>query len=226
MAKPNMGWPAVTHLHGGHSEFASDGLPEAWFTQDFKETGAHYVKKNYRYDNTQEAATLWYHDHALGITRLNVYAGLAGFYLLRDDNEDLLIENGVIPSGEQEIEIVIQDRMFTSDYQLFMPSLNEPEECPLPEPLSEECDPLPNPSAVAEFFGDVILVNGKAWPKLDVGPGKYRFRLLNGSDSRFYVLQFRNTATGGDITDGGDYPFYVIGTEDGFLNYPAVHEVY
>jgi spore coat protein A len=71
--------PTVSHLHGGHTESASDGLPEAWFTQDFLETGHDWVKRNYYYANDQEAATLWYHDHALGITRLNLYMGLAGF---------------------------------------------------------------------------------------------------------------------------------------------------
>ncbi|MGB5896504.1 MAG: multicopper oxidase domain-containing protein, partial [Ignavibacteriaceae bacterium] len=65
--------PTVAHLHGGHTESASDGLPEAWFTQNVAEVGDYFVKTNYVYDNTQEAATLWYHDHALGITRLNVY---------------------------------------------------------------------------------------------------------------------------------------------------------
>ncbi len=81
----------VTHLHGGRNESASDGLPEAWFTQGFSQTGPQFVKQTYHYDNAQEAGTLWYHDHSLGITRLNVYGGLAGFYLLRDDNEQGLI---------------------------------------------------------------------------------------------------------------------------------------
>jgi spore coat protein A len=161
------------------------------------------VKKTFRYDNDQEAATLWYHDHALGITRLNVYAGLAGFYLLRDNNENQHIANGVLPGGDYEIEIVIQDRMFTSDGNLYFPS-EDPE-------IEPGFDPLPDvPSIIAEFFGDFILVNSIAWPVLDVEPRKYRFRLLNGSDSRFYILRFDN-----------EMQFYQIGTDVGLLPDPV-----
>lgn len=199
--------PTVTHLHGGHTESASDGLPEAWFVQDFAETGPDWVKKTYTYANDQEGAILWYHDHALGITRLNVYAGLAGFYLLRDDNELQLIRNGVLPSGNYERELVIQDRMFTADGQLFYPAAP-------PEPDFLDCGqqltPVPNPSVLPEFFGNFILVNGAAWPVLDVEPRKYRFRLLNGSDSRFYILQFSNGMR-----------FYQVGTDGGFLFKPV-----
>lgn len=218
MARPNSGIATVAHLHGGHTESASDGLPEAWFTQDFAETGPTFVKPRYRYDNTQEAATLWYHDHALGITRLNVYAGLAGFYFLRDDNELNLINTGVLPAEPYEVEIVIQDRMFNENGQLFFPAY--PDEGPYEDFIDGEGAVLPpdkfpggGPTALAEFFGDVILVNGKAWPKLDVEPRKYRFRFLNGSDSRFYVLKFAN---------GVSYEtFYVIGTDDGLLPSPV-----
>jgi len=203
------GIPTVTHLHGGHTESASDGLPEAWFTQGFAETGPQFVKQRYTYDNDQEAATLWYHDHALGITRLNVYAGLAGFYLLRDPNEMRLLRTNVLPQGPYEREIVIQDRMFAKDGQLFYPS-EDPE-------IEPGFDPLPlGPSAIAEFFGDFIVVNGTAWPRLTVEPRKYRLRLLNGSDSRFYVLEFRNDAFGGT-----DQPFLQIGTDDGLLPMPV-----
>jgi spore coat protein A len=203
------GIPLVTHLHGGHTESASDGLPEAWFTQGWQERGPQFVKKTYTYANDQEAATLWYHDHALGITRLNVYAGLAGFYLLRDANENNLTASGVLPGDPYEIEIAIQDRMFDSMGQLFFPSTN-PDIEPGFEPLP------PGPSVIAEFFGDHILVNGMAWPRLDVEPRKYRLRLLNGSDSRFYVLEFRDS-----MTDGTAQPFYQIGTDDGLLEMPV-----
>lgn len=189
---PKVGVPTVTHLHGGHTESASDGLPEAWFTKEFKETGPTFVKKTYQYDNDQEAATLWYHDHALGITRLNVYAGLAGFYLLRDDNENQLIANAVLPTEPYEKELVIQDRMFTTDGQLFLPSEN-PELEPINPLTGDAFPPLPpGPSIIAEFFGDFIHVNGMTWPLLEVEPRKYRFRLLNGSDLRFYVLKLDN----------------------------------
>jgi spore coat protein A len=211
------GIAAVTHLHGGHTESASDGLPEAWFTQGWNEVGEHFVKRNYRYDNDQEGATLWYHDHALGITRLNVYAGLAGFYLLRDDNERGFIADGVLPSGSYEREIVIQDRQFDRRGRLALPT-GVPDvevECPLPD--GSECDPLPNPSAVAEFFGDYVLVNGVTWPNLDVERRKYRLRMLNGSDSRFYVLELRDDRMGGEAQE-----FLQIGTDNGFLERPVV----
>ncbi len=208
---PANGLPVVTHLHGGHTESASDGLPEAWFTQGFVETGPQFVKQTYQYDNDQEAATLWYHDHALGITRLNVYAGLAGFYLLRDWNEQRLFKEGILPHRKYEIEIAIQDRMFSADGSLFYPS-EDPE-------IAEEGDfeELPEgPSVIAEFFGDFILVNGVAWPVLAVEPRKYRFRLLNGSDSRFYVLELRD-----DAENGSAQMFYQIGTDNGFLPMPV-----
>jgi spore coat protein A len=202
------GIPTVTHLHGGHTESASDGLPEAWFTRNFKEVGAHFVKEVYRYDNDQEGATLWYHDHALGITRLNVYAGLAGFYLLRNANEMDLIGNNLLPGGPYEREIVIQDRMFDTHGQLHLPAGSEDEE--EAAAFSSE-DEFPEPSVVAEFFGDHNLVNGVIWPKLDVEPRSYRLRLLNGSDSRFFGLKFNAE---GSMTN---LPFYQIGTDDGFL---------
>jgi spore coat protein A len=210
MAHPAKGGiPTVVHLHGGHTESASDGLPEAWFTQGFKETGPFFVKQTYHYDNDQEAATLWYHDHALGITRLNVYAGLAGFYLLRDDNENMLLADGVIPAYPYEVEIVIQDRMFTGDGALFFPSEN-------PEIEDGFEDLPPGPSAIAEFFGDFILVNGVAWPALEVEPRKYRLRFLNGSDSRFYVLEFHDAEDMGTAQE-----FYQIGTDNGLLVTPV-----
>ncbi len=195
------GVPLVTHLHGGHTESASDGLPEAWFTPGFEQTGDYFVKETYAYDNDQEAATLWYHDHALGITRLNVYAGLAGFYLLRDDWED----NLNLPDGEHEVPIVIQDRMFTEEGQLYYPA--EPEE-----------EGQPAPSVLPEFFGDVILVNGKAWPVLDVDPTAYRLRLLNGSDSRVYKLWLSPD----EMTEDDSGPLLnQIGTDVGLMYEPA-----
>ena len=194
---PATGVPVVTHLHGGHSEDASDGLPDQWFTPGFALTGADWVKDTYTYDNDQRAATLWYHDHALGITRLNVYAGLAGFYLLRDAEELALINAGHLPTGPYEIGLAIQDRVFLADGSLFIPSMPEVEEGP-------------EPSVEPEFFGDFILVNGKAWPHLDVEPRQYRFRLLNGSDSRFYNLY---------LSSG--HPFLQIGTDQGLLYAPV-----
>jgi spore coat protein A len=145
---------AVFHLHGGHVPAAVDGYPELAFTP-----GAPAV--TYTYPNNQQAGYLWYHDHALGITRLNVYMGLAGLYLLRDATEDALN----LPRGEYEVPLVIQDRKFHTDGTLSYPATWQD-----------------------HFFGDKILVNGKVWPYFDVKRGKYRFRLLNGSTSRVYTL--------------------------------------
>jgi spore coat protein A len=180
--------PLVPHLHGAHVEWESDGYPEAWFTQDFGQKGPMWVKSRYHYDNSQAAGTLWYHDHALGLTRLNVYAGLAGMYLLRDDNELSLVRRNVLPGGSHEIELVFQDRWFTSDGQLRLATLATPPD-----------------GVVGSIFCDFLLVNGVPWPVLDVEPRKYRFRLLNGSDSRFYVFQL----------DDPSATFLQIGTELG-----------
>lgn len=203
------GVPTVVHLHGGHTQSDSDGLPESWYTPGFTLRGPHFSRTSdgtrygtplpFHYDNDQDAATLWYHDHALGITRLNVYAGLAGFYLLRDANEAALIATNRLPTGPYEVELVIQDRMFTSDGELFYPS-----DPPVPG--------APDPSVHAEFFGDIMLVNGMAWPVLEVEPREYRFRMLNGSDSRFYDLSLMSP-------DG--VPFYQIGSDTGLLDQPA-----
>ena len=199
---PKFGIPTVTHLHGAHTESASDGGPEAWFTRDFHETGPDFVKRTLTYSNSQEATALWYHDHALGLTRLNNYAGLSGFYFIRDDWEDKLIRWNVLPSGDHEVEMVLQDRMFSSDGELFFPA----------EPLAQGD---PNPSVHPEFFGDFNLVNGVVWPVMQVEARKYRFRLLNGADSRFYVLELRNSRTGGQAQ-----PFLQIGADGGFLPFP------
>ncbi|MDB5570997.1 MAG: multicopper oxidase type 2 [Hyphomicrobiales bacterium] len=195
--------PIVTHLHGGHNDSAFDGLPDQWFTQNGgkgangpRDVGPKFVTSTMTYQNDQEAATLWYHDHALGLTRLNVYAGLAGFYTLKDENRLELEKEGVLPRGAYDLGMAIQDRSFTSDGQLYYPAYKEDV---LPGTDMTVGDIVPQafydafgetaPSAVPEFFGDTILVNGMAWPHLEVAKGDYEFRLLNGSDSRFYVLQ-------------------------------------
>lgn len=188
-----LGVPVVTHLHGGHTEWQSDGLPDAWFTPGFALTGHHFRKRELYYHNDQEAATLWYHDHAMGITRLNVYAGLAGYYLLTDALEESLQQSYKIPSGAYDIGLAIQDRMFTADGQLYYPSL--------PPSMG-----VPEPSVAPEFFGDFILVNGAAWPVLEVEPRPYRFRMLNGSDSRFYNLTLGGLKFTQIAGDGGLLP--------------------
>ena len=149
----------VIHLHGGHVAAASDGYPEATIVPG--------QSVAFDYPNWQQAATLWYHDHAMGVTRLNVYLGLAGFYLLRD-----AVESGLgLPSGDHEIPLAIQDRTFRPDGSLAYPATWD-----------------------EHVFGDTILVNGAVWPFLDVDRGKYRLRLLNGSGSRTYRLQLSTCA--------------------------------
>lgn len=190
---PNTGVPVVVHLHGGHNESASDGLPESWFTPGYGITGPSFVKQTSSYAMNQDAATIWYHDHALGITRLNVYMGLAGFCIVRDSLEESLN----LPSGNYDIPLAIQDRMFYEDGSLYYPTV---------------LDSAGNPTTrmKPEMFGNFILVNGKTWPVLEVEPRKYRFRLLNGSDSRFYNLSLPNNVS-----------FHVIGSDGGLLNAPV-----
>jgi len=171
--------PTVTHLHGGHSASSSDGLPEAWFTQNFSEAGPDFGGRVLSYANSQQSATLWYHDHTLGITRLTVYAGLAGFYLLRDDNEENLVRSVVLPARQFEAGAAIQDRAFTQDGQLYLPAFDDD---PMPgtkDPDTGQYETVKDvlgpdfvgtyPSIVPEFFGDFVLVNGMAWPKFDAG---------------------------------------------------------
>ncbi|MFZ1863336.1 MAG: multicopper oxidase domain-containing protein [Polyangiales bacterium] len=180
----------VVHLHGGHVPPEFDGYPESTFPP-----GEQVV---YEYANAQLPATLWYHDHALGITRLNVYMGLAGFYLVRDNVEEALglpkCDGPCVPgqTPEYDIPVVIQDRTFNPDGSLSYPAAWQD-----------------------VFFGDTILVNGKVWPYLDVKQGKYRLRFLNGSGSRTYTLALDNGAS-----------FYQIGAEGGLLPAPVtVNEI-
>ncbi|MCU4973998.1 multicopper oxidase [Halobacteria archaeon AArc-m2/3/4] len=199
----------VTHLHGGNIESESDGKAKGWFTRDFQETGPAFEKKDYYYVNDQPPATLWYHDHAIGITRLNVYAGLAGFYLLRSEREREL----GLPDGEYEIPLVVQDRSFDEDGSLFYPSA-----------VSEDRggdESYPETSIVPEFYGDVPVVNGKAWPRLSVEPRTYRFRILNGSNCRYYDLELLEYDEASGET-GDDGPSFVqVGNDGGLLAEPV-----
>ncbi len=182
---------AVTHAHGLHVESASDGLPEQW-TSPGGVTGPQYVKDVYDYTNRQDEATLWYHDHALGLTRMNVYAGLAGFYILRGPQEERL----GLPDGDREVPILFQDRAFHNG--------DEGPEGEYKYPADFE----------AEVSGDVSVVNGLAWPSFEVDPAQYRFRILNGSNGRFFNVQLRNDTA----SDETDVPtIYQIGTDLGFL---------
>ena len=188
----------AVHVHGARVWPDSDGYPEAWSASDGR-TGASYSPAPSRYPNDQPAATLWYHDHALGATRLNVYAGLAGLYLVRDDEENRLN----LPRGAFEIPLIIQDRAFNLDGSLRYPTAQDGT----------------HPVWVQEFFGDTICVNGKATPFLEIEPRKYRFRLLNASNSRFYHLRLAPTdRTGAPTGRLADAPmFHQIGADSGLL---------
>lgn len=203
-AYPDSGIPTIAHLHGGFTEYLSDGHPEAWATPNFAQVGPFFAKEVFTFDNAQEAMMLWYHDHALGYTRLNNYSGLIGTYIIRGNPEKQLIEEHKIPSGPYEVPLIIADKKFTADGQMFF------DYC---DPEGNPCEP--QPSALPEFFGDFILVNGKAWPYLEVEPRCYRLRFLNACDSRFLDL----TVTHEDSLD--PICFSQIGTDQGLINTPV-----
>lgn len=173
------------HLHGGHVSAANDGYPEDWITPG--------QTQRTMYPNRQPGATLWYHDHAMGITRLNAMMGLAGCYVIRDSAEDRL----ALPSGARDIPLVIQDRTLDAGGQLVYP-------------VSE----TPDAPAVPEFFGTHLLVNGRVSPFLEVSPQLYRFRILNASNSRVLELWLDPEQPVVQIgTDGGLLPGPVSRTQ-------------
>jgi spore coat protein A len=193
----------VVHVHGIKVLPESDGYPEAWFTNGFRTTGPFFRSTVYHYPNDQPATGLWYHDHSLGITRLNMYAGLSGSYFIRDSAEDSLD----LPRGRYEIPLMIQDRLINADGSLLYP-------------VSDNSDPEVPAFWVPEFFGDTVLVNGKVWPFLEVEPRKYRFRILNSSNARFYHLTLNDSRSDGHRLAGAAPQFIVIGTDGGFLPAP------
>jgi spore coat protein A len=155
----------VVHLHGGKTPAASDGYPEDWYAPGQSRT--------YYYPNRQDAALLWYHDHAMGINRLNMYAGLFGLFIVRDAVEEALR----LPSGKYEVPLVLADRNLQPDGQLSYPVSADPERPWVPE-----------------VFGEAHLVNGKLFPYLEVEPRLYRFRILNAANGRFYRLSLSDGA--------------------------------
>jgi FtsP/CotA-like multicopper oxidase with cupredoxin domain len=261
--------PVIVHVHGAHVAPESDGYPEAWYLPDADNIPTGYATQgrlvnqygtetnsatrpgvaSFSYPNTQPSTTLWYHDHTLGMTRNNVYAGPAGFWLIRnaDGGEDGvdplatvlpapapiagegLVETNVTGRHKyREIPIVIQDRAFNADGSLFYPANRAffeglgdgqtPDNvgAGLDIPFFGEGDsdiaPIWNPEA----FFNVMVVNGVSWPELEVAPAIYRFRLLNGSNSRFLNLELRLANKKGRLT-GKQVPFYQIGAEQSVL---------
>jgi FtsP/CotA-like multicopper oxidase with cupredoxin domain len=251
--------PVVVHVHGAHVEGHSDGYPEAWWLPAANNIPDGYATSgtlfddatgtnpgnlgyaDYNYIQDQPATTLWYHDHSLGMTRNNVYAGPAGFWLIRggdydqvDDTATAAPLDGVLPgpapvAGQgvlalnvpgdpvrdsiREIPVVIQDRSFDKNGQLFYPKDRAFFEGLAPKDLNitfapdSDVVPIWNPEA----FFNVMVVNGVSWPELEVAPALYRLRLLNGCNSRFLWLKFDDPAV----------EVYQIGAEQGFLPAPV-----
>ena len=229
----NDGVPIVTHVHGHHSQYRADGNPEEFFTYRWKVKGPRFRGRTSIYDNSQPAGNLWYHDHGLGITRLNVYAGMAGFYFVRDDMDTGLPGNPLnLPAWPYEKAYAIQCRMFEKGGQLFYPAF--PGDPAYADFITGEGAVLPpdifpdgGPTALAEFFGDHMLANGIAWPKEEVEPRPYRLHLLNGTDSRFMGIRFRAVgAANADITSippgAPSVPFWVIGSDQGLASSPSM----
>lgn len=203
--------PAVVHLHGGEVPPQLDGGPDSWFTSDGTKKGHAFYSKDggaasnyniYRYPNTQEGAPIWFHDHTLGATRLNVYAGLAGAYLVTDPANDPTNLPDLVP-------LVIQDRMFDTQGQLFFTAGRDGNNNIWA--LNPE-HPYWNP----EFVGDVIVVNGKSWPYKDVAAKRYTFLFLNGSNARTYEMTLTDPVSKNDGP-----PLWVIGTDGGYLDKPV-----
>jgi len=218
--------PMVVHLHGGEMPSNSDGGPTAWFMptgNDLKGPGFIYNASTLAtYPNKQEATTLWYHPHDQGLTRINVYTGLCGYYILRGTAEETAKLPGwsgddkvqeVTPEGKSatfngtttylpEIELAVQDRMFNTKGELYWPVT----------PTNPDLHPYWTP----EFFGNIMTVNGKSWPYLSVAPRKYRFRMLDGCNARFLNMWLENLASS---TNGPKIT--VVGTDGGLLDTPV-----
>ncbi len=172
---------ACVHLHGGRTPSKDDGQPDDWFI--------HGHSRVCHYPLQQDAAALWYHDHAMGLNRLNIYAGLFGMALLRDASEDALD----LPRGRYEVPLLLYDRNFFADGQLYYPVSGDPAHPWVPE-----------------FDGDATLINGKIRPFLEIAPRLYRFRVLNAANSRFFALSLT-----------GRQPFHQIGGDQGLLAAPV-----
>jgi spore coat protein A len=236
--------PFVTHLHGAHTTEDSDGYPEAWylppardippgfarvgsFYERFRAEAAHRNQVDwpagsavFQYANDQRATALWYHSHDLGMTRVNIYSGLSGMYLLRGGPDDL--PRGVLPARPYEIPLVVQDRSFNTDGSLFFPaSRGFFGDVPPEGPFIPKTDVPPqwNP----EFFGNTMTVNGNTWPVLAVEPRRYRFRLLNACNARTLFLKIATDPLAPRPAKAA-LPIWVIGSDGGFVPAPVAVE--
>jgi spore coat protein A len=202
----------VVHLHGAKVLPQFDGFPESWFTN----AATNVNPPNYRdylYPNDQPATNLWFHDHALGTTRLNVYAGLVGNYLLRDNFE---LNSGLPMNAPYEVPLIFADRYFKiAPNNKFTGALlyDTPT---TPPPVFVNSDATPHhPIWATELWADTMLVNGKVYPYLNVEPRIYRFRTLNATNARFLNLSLLDNTTGKTL------PIYLIGADQGFLKKPV-----
>ena len=195
----------AVHLHGAHTEPRYDGLPTATYGVG---QGSTYV-----YGNDQDATGMWYHDHAWGITRLQVTAGLAGQYWLRDKWDTGNSNNPLrLPTGAYEVPLTFQDRTFNLDGTFAYPIGPHCGVAGLPADYPGQWSP--------ESFGDVATVNGVIEPNMNVNKSLYRFRALNGSNARFYNLRIEQVDAAGALT-GTLLPFFQIGSDGGLLNSPT-----
>jgi spore coat protein A len=208
--------PVSTHLHGGKTPPESDGypadliLPLGRAHDNHSSHGGHshfetrsHGFKDYRYPNGQRAATLWYHDHRMDFTGPQVWRGLAGMYVLRDDEDDAL----PLPKGEKDVPLVICDRSFGEDGSFLYPSIDP----------SLKGEPGVKDAFMDGVLGDAIFVNGAPWPYLEVSNTLYRFRILNASNARRYEL-----ALDPEPPDGSS-SFAQVGSDGGLLGAPLSH---
>ncbi|CAI9087393.1 OLC1v1021450C2 [Oldenlandia corymbosa var. corymbosa] len=188
------GVPAVVHLHGGIHPPESDGNPLSWFTASYRETGPKWSQPTYMYPNVQGPGNLWYHDHALGLTRINLLAGLVAPYVVKDPAFEAKLN---LPAGSEfDQHLMIFDRSFYKDGSLYINYTGD--------------NPTIHPQWQPEYFGDAIIVNGKAWPYLEVQRRKYRFRIINASNARYFRLSLTNGLS-----------FTVVGSDASYLPSPV-----
>ena len=218
--------PAVVHLHGAEVPSEFDGVPEAWFTADGRRgrgySTLHATAPNaavYRYPNSQPATALWFHDHVLGMTRINVFSGLAAFYLLRDQFDTGRADNPLrLPAGPQEVELLIQDRLFDTNGQLRFPDGSNT----AADLNGGPPNPRVHPFWIPEFFGDAMVVNGRTLPSLAVEPRRYRLRFLNGCNARFLRMNLTDAANASSPAPPSAVRFWQIGTDGGLLDQPVL----
>jgi FtsP/CotA-like multicopper oxidase with cupredoxin domain len=193
----------TTHTHGIEVDPSFDGTPDTWFTEGGIR-GPEYVSNDYLQPSSNQSAAFWYHDHSFGVTRLDVGMGLSGYSVLRDPQNPLDFPPpgtpAVLPSGEFEVSLIVQDRSYRTDGSIFYPIAQD-------QPAGTlGANPDVNPYWLLNFDGDVNVVNGKVWPNMDVKRQTYRLRFLNSANQRFYHLKFSNGMS-----------FRVIGSDGGFL---------